>query len=137
MIDRSKCPRRKVLARWQLSIGFVISAAVIATASNAAETSNTTQDLYQACQAPKDSPEYFFCFGYITATAQMMNVNAEVLREKDKTTEWLSLMSLCGAPTFGAMIQSFKNYAAAHPESWSTERSITVVAALHQTWPCQ
>ena len=126
-----------MLGRWQLSIGIAISAAVIATASNADETNLTAQQLYQACQAPKGSSENSFCFGYISAIAQMMNVNAAALRDKDKTIERLSLITLCGQPTFGALVQSFKNFAAAHPELWKTERSIVVVSSLHLTWPCQ
>ncbi len=38
---------------------------------------------------------------------------------------------------YGAMVQTFRNWAEKHPEKWGARRYMGVMLALRETWPCK
>lgn len=91
------------------------------------------QTLLSWCKSPNESQLYSGCIGYISGAADLMQA-ISVLDVKDPLIK--PFLGLCGRPTYGAMIQAFINWAEAHPEEWSTDRSLGVASALRQKWPC-
>jgi hypothetical protein len=56
---------------------------------------------------------------------------------KQKQTKDLVPLSMCsGQASYGAMMQTFVNWAQAHPEGWSENQAYGVIRALHEKWPC-
>jgi hypothetical protein len=121
-------------------VGFALALSVAAaTVAHAQDTDLvlSVQGLYQTCKAPNGATDASPCIEYIAGIADQMVLNS-VLREKVRAESWrlVSSLAICDAPTYGAMRQVFINWAEKHPEKWSNPRSIGVVQALHEAWPC-
>ncbi len=97
----------------------------------------SVQGLYQTCKAPDGATDASPCLEYIAGIADQM-VLISALRTTLHPDSWrlVSSRAICNAPSYGAMRQSFINWAEKHPESWSRARSTGVIEALYETWSC-
>jgi hypothetical protein len=108
------------------SVAFVGSAPI-----NAAPNPGTVQFLYETCKTEMAASSPRFCLGYILGVGQLMAVNAE----------FGDNFALCSvprgvAPSGGAMIQAFLQWAEKHPESFGQRNLLGLALALRESWPC-
>jgi hypothetical protein len=89
------------------------------------------QSLYEDCTAA-DSRRQMFCSGYISAMSDHM----WFLSGSDSTR---ALVGICmdTPASYGAAVQTFKNWAQKHPEKWNLDRLYGVTWALQEVWPCK
>jgi hypothetical protein len=90
----------------------------------------TVQGLYQMCAPSAGAFDRTVCFGYISGIGDYMYFIG---------TERINLeFGICGspAPSYGAMIRTFQNWAEKHPELGQEARQIGVGSALREIWPC-
>jgi hypothetical protein len=119
---------------------FLILSSSLGTADT--PTTRNTQTLYRWCKAKTGSVEHGVCLGYIAGVGELMTVNgADVGSSRPQFLTnveiYLWMTSICNAPTPGAMVQAFVNWAEKHPEKWGGERISSVMTALQETWPCK
>jgi hypothetical protein len=100
--------------------------------ARAADPHLTIQGLYDDCKN-YSSVQSSFCLGYISGIGDAMHF-IEGFRKKMPDVE---SFAMCGAPSYGAMVQAFINWAEKHPEDWMRSRVYGVMLALGQTWPCE
>jgi len=58
-------------------------------------------------------------------------------RTRVETSDPRFALALCGAPSHGAMIQAFINWAEKNPQQWATGKTAGVMLALQESWPCR
>jgi len=90
-----------------------IALAILMTAAPA--RAEKTGELYTACTS-KDPAQEEFCLGFLAGSVH-----------------WLSCE---GNPTYGALEQAFKNWAAKHPETWGFPAWLGVSLAISPVWHC-
>jgi hypothetical protein len=114
------------------SLGADRSAPVDLAALQAKDPTTSVQALYEACKSADSSGRQMYCIGYISAMADHM-----WLLGGDGSTR--ALLGTCtDTPvTYGAAVQTFKNWAQKHPEKWNVDRMYGVIWALQETWPCK
>jgi hypothetical protein len=89
------------------------------------------QFLYAACTAA-DPQRQMFCLGFIGAMSEHM----WLLGGDHSTTRGLAICA--NSPvSYGAAVQTFKNWAEKHTEAWSLDMMYGVILALQETWPCK
>lgn len=109
------------------SMATVFCLSLLPSVASAAD--NDVQSLYSACKMSDASQEFAVCVGFISGVGE--------------TLHYLGLapdaqpFKICGAPTHGAMVQAFLNWAEKHPEAWSYNQIRGVILALGETWPCK
>ncbi|UVK43258.1 hypothetical protein BPNPMPFG_005036 [Mesorhizobium sp. AR07] len=109
---------------------------LFAPQANAERTSNV-QTLLAACTEDSRSFDFTYCLGYVGGTADTMAVNGWAAK-KAGTPATLGMTCISSpAPTYGAYVQAFVNWAQAHPKNWQESLGYGVMEALSQTWPCQ
>jgi anti-sigma-K factor RskA len=100
------------------------------SALQAKEPTASVQALYEDCIAA-DSRRQMLCAGYVSAMSDHM-----WLLGGDNTTRTFG--TCVNTPvSYGAAVQTFKNWAQKHPEKWSLDRMYGVIWALQETWPCK
>jgi hypothetical protein len=127
------------MTRTLILISCVLLASfIMANISRADDPKFNVQELYTQCKAPVGTPESLMCLGFISGVADLMQLNG-VSRKNFSSVQWsaISNEAICGAPTTGAEIQAFINWAEKHPEQWGTFRLIGAIKALRESWPCQ
>ena len=101
------------------------------TALQATDPRVSIQFLYEDCTAA-DPRRQMFCSGFISAMWDHM----WLLGGDDSTR---TLLGICtDTPvSYGAAVQTFKNWAQKHPEKWSLDRLFGVTWALQEAYPCK
>ena len=112
------------------SVGADRGAANLA-ALQAKDPATSVQALYEDCTAA-DSRRQMLCSGYISAMSDHM-----WLLGGDNTTRTLLGACVDTPVTYGATVQTFKNWAQKHPEKWGFDRMYGVIWALQESWPCK
>lgn len=112
------------MTRLIAAIGFVL-ALLLPSSEEARAEGGTIQSMYENCTDTEG--KMALCDGYISGVGDMMDANGKLHAPG---------FSMCGSPSYGAMIQAFKNWAPQHPELWSKPQLFGVAAALMVTWPC-
>jgi hypothetical protein len=107
--------------------------------SGAADEMKTVQSLYGLCKSEPSSHEYTFCIAYIGAIGDFMHFVDQLakIEPSSKPTNPLFSFALCAAPSHGAMIQAFINWAETNPQKWTTNKTAGVIMALQEPWPCK
>jgi hypothetical protein len=59
------------------------------------------------------------------------------IEPSSKPSNPLFSFALCAAPSHGAMIQAFINWAEKNPQKWDMNKTAGVITALQETWPCK
>lgn len=101
----------------------------------------TVQFLHGLCKAEQSSNDFVFCLAYISGIGDLMySVNKAKKIEPNcskPSNPLFSFFALCAAPSHGAMVQAFMNWAEKNPQEWGTNKTLGVIMALHETWPCE
>lgn len=118
---------------WRIILGSAALCLSIGLRSGHAENADDVQALYQKCKN-ENSAENLVCLGFIAGVANTMHLLAA---DGDHKRPDLEAFSMCGSPSYGAMTQTFMNWAEKHPEHWGMVQVGGVVIALHEKWPCQ
>jgi hypothetical protein len=111
-------------------LAFVVASWVVG--GRLASADNDTQDvqaLLRLCKAQETSAH---CVGYISGIADIMMAVGRVLKNGPER----SFLGLCSSASYSAFVQAFVNWAEQHPERWYQSRSIGVMDALREKWPC-
>lgn len=118
---------------WALGFGAVVTLCGAPRVSFAAAPWDTVQDLYEHCQASTTSYLYTDCLAFISGVGSAMNVTGQFASEGA-----MYATSICSKEgiTNGALVQAFKNWAAANPSKWTMDGGQGVMIALVETWPC-
>jgi hypothetical protein len=117
-------------------LGRVLAATVAifcAATAHSEETKYNVQYLLTSCRSPPGSTNEYFCMAFIGGIGDVMRINATYRMPGTK----IDLVSMCGNPSHGAMIQAFKNWAETNPQEWAIPQSVGVITALRTAWPCQ
>jgi hypothetical protein len=97
------------------------------------------QKFLSECNNSRLASDLSYCIGRIGGVAGFMSYNGYLLTGTD--SEALRRTSSCPntnpAPTYGADVQVFKNWAEKHPEFWSAPDILGIVASIREKWPCQ
>jgi hypothetical protein len=108
---------------------FLLLTAWNAKAADPIESAQTVQGLYGDCKdATMPSVRGAYCYGYIAGVGDLLKTLGDIPETKG--------VGVCGDVSYGAAVQAFNNYAAAHPEEWSLNRLVGVTKALQRLWPC-
>lgn len=122
----------------KIALGLVATA--LAATPVHAGTINV-QTLLSYCKALSGTQEYWFCQGFVGGVGDQMILNgiAINLPGGPRFPPYFRNIAACsGDPvTWGAMIQSFVNWAEKHPENWQAPGTLGVNTAVRETWPCQ
>ena len=105
-----------------------------ASAQNTGE--QNTQALYRMCRNEHD-PNFALCLGYISGISDIMGAMGDY--NKQKHIKDLGSWSFCAQQpilSYGAIVQTFVNWAQAHPERWSENQMLGVIFALREKFPC-
>ena len=126
----------KYLSMLFLAVG--ISNAYAAAESTPTEPWLTVQSLYQFCESNEGSTAWITCASYVIGVSTMMESNGSLVRNGLDTSPGVLATSMCNSTTISnlAVVQAFKNWAAAHPEQWTSPGSDGVIYALSGLWPC-
>ena len=92
------------------------------------------QTLYRWCKSPEGTPNWNLCVGYIAGVADVLTFLAV---QKKLHPEDNNPIQLCGAPSYGALMQAFVNWAEKNPRDWSNNRITGVLRSIAENWPCQ
>jgi hypothetical protein len=123
------------------SILMLFSAsALLCTPADA--TDFNIQKLLQECSAGNPSSYFFHCIGRVGGIADMMGINGLIMVKPHhgSTTRELQQYATCAgnpAPSYGAQVQVFMNWAQDHPDRWADPDIVGVITALQQAWPCR
>jgi len=110
----------------------------IAAATTAyAQQPPNVQMLYSNCQAAQGTKESVACGQYIAGVGDQLILNS-ALRSATGPVAWkkISKLAICGTPDHLAMRQAFLNWAPKHQQDWTKPRTVGVVKALRESWPC-
>lgn len=126
--------KRVITSAATLAFLFMLPAVNAKAADSALDSSQTVQSLFQACKVAatphaESDPDASYCLGYISAVGDFLKVIPRIPSS--------SIQGICGNASYGAAVQAFSNWAAAHPEEWTEPRLLGVAKALRQTWPCK
>ena len=140
------CERSSAMSVFSRSTAFAVAlglavAGVGLFPFHAAAEDNVEKLLRECSAGSADSPlfEWFHCIGYITGIGDMMGLNGLLIAKYDEGVINLNHLAFCPgkpAPTYGATLQVFKNWAQRHPERWGDKAFVGVIAALREAWPC-
>ena len=97
--------------------------------ARAAPVDSSVQELYRMCQERDGAVDAWRCTEYVAGVGDALDFSSGLPNTK--------LFAICGRPSYGAMVQAFKNWAVKHPEDWAKSRIYGVALALVQTWPCK
>jgi hypothetical protein len=114
----------------------LIAAAILVfgiSPTNAAPLDTTVQGLYQQCKSEDANPlvskfQEALCLTYISAVGDTLQAQG---------AGGAKIFSICGKPSYGAMVQAFVNWAEANPRECSKNRLVGVITALSRNWPCR
>jgi hypothetical protein len=105
-------------------MGVAIGTALVIIAvlfSIRANADDNVQQLLQACSADNPSYDLFYCAGRVGGIADVLVMNGLLIVNYNDRSAGLQRLSICPgnpAPTHGAEVQIFKNWAQSHPERW-------------------
>jgi hypothetical protein len=119
----------------------LLAAAVLVSVTckgKAGEPGDVQDFLQRDCSAPVGTTNYNFCVGFVAGVEGMMAINNSV----DDEGQIPSFLKVCfaspeAAPTSGAAVQVFINWATAHPNKWHYPAQAGVAEALATAWPCK
>jgi hypothetical protein len=126
-----------------LGLALAVTAAPLLSLADVSKdnASPNVQKLLQECNALQGSGEpdamdysnFSYCIGYVGGIGDAMLANGQIVHPLNP------VVSICdeGLISRGAMVQAFRNWAQKHPERWSDNDSLGVMAALRETWPCK
>jgi hypothetical protein len=120
-----------------LSLAVAMIGGLFPSAVAAAE--DNVQKLLQECSAENPSYDLFHCIGYVNGIGDMMGLIGLLITKSNERTPNLGRFAFCPgkpAPTYGARLQAFKNWAQSHPEKWGDQAFVGVITALREVWPC-
>ena len=80
------------------------------------------QGLYRQCKSPDD---VLLCEAYVAGVGDIL---------KAYGAAGAKALSICGEPSYGAMVQAFVNWADANPNEWGKDCLFGVVGALTNNW---
>jgi hypothetical protein len=115
----------------------LFAAAILAFGLTSASADDLNiQALYEACKSQDlNSSRYGLCLGYVAGIGDLMHAFG-AYSQKSQDENFIAF-SICGKPSYGAIVQAFVNWAEANPQRWSDDRLFGVAEALRATWPCQ
>jgi hypothetical protein len=130
--------RKSVLVTTLAIAGMALTSASMAAgttvpdlaALQAKDPATSVQSLYAQCTAA-DYRNQMFCSGFISAMSDHM-----WLLGGGASTRALGIC-VDTPVSYGAAVQTFKNWAQKRPEKWSLDRLYGVIWALQETWPCK
>jgi hypothetical protein len=96
---------------------------------------DNVQRLLNFCKAEEGDFRKVLCAGYISGVGDLMHINGVVFRRARDASVTLD-DRMCAAPSRGAQVQAFVNWAEAHPQTWQSPSIFGVVTALSEAWPC-
>jgi hypothetical protein len=118
-------------------------AALTPISFGAAEGKDDVQELYKMCKVPADAPsappDAVVCIGFLSGVAEMMIANGQATKMffDDRDRAFVLKLSACTKKaSFGAMLQVFLNWAQKHRGMWSEPRTVGVMEAFSEKWPC-
>lgn len=123
-----------------LPFAALLLACVPAHAESASDNGSDVQQLYYWCQEPAGTGHWYYCLGTLKGMSVAMAVTGVDLQDGSLVATGRTI-ALCvpegeKTPTGGASLQSFLNYAKAHPEDWSLPAEVGIMRAFMATWPC-
>lgn len=110
----------------------------MATPALAQDSRMNVQEFLAYCDAVTSSPGRAlgsFCLGTITASRDVMQLNCVMIDRGYSSPQGLA-MGGASTVTGGAGVQTFVNWARAHPEEWTTDYTFGVSKALTAAFPC-
>jgi hypothetical protein len=110
----------------------VIFALALLLPVSAAPQCRTVQDMYEACTAPPASTDAAICTGYVSGVGDAMQFIGVKANQHSELRDY----AICEQPSYGAMVQAFKNWADKHPQQWGANKIVGVMLALQENWGC-
>lgn len=133
--------RAKILP---LAFALVVMRVVCASAADQSSPLVDVQKLRDLCKKPDHDVEAVYCLGFVVGIADVMTMNATQISKAPNGSPvrtYLAASGICTpdyrAPSGGALIQAFLNWADRHPEKWGIDAGTGVGLAFQDTWRCK
>jgi hypothetical protein len=131
-------PTTKILRVIYMKIWAAIAAVATICAGvpgvvSAEAGANNIQDLLDDCESA-DNLDFGICIGVMKGVSAVTDLNCTAIRKGAKADIWAA--DTIGV-TFGAMQQSFINWAKANPNLWGYDGAWGATVAISSTFPCR
>jgi hypothetical protein len=118
-------------------VAMTLALAGAANAQPASTIPTDVQGLYNACRSAQGTRESVICGQYISGIGDLLVLNGG-LRDVVSAAAWRTVakLAICASPTHTEMRHAFTTWAARHAGDGSKVRSVGVITALREAWPC-